>query len=110
MERAARNHLAGQAALGCGHAILHVDGGDVEACSRSERDLDLRGATIAAGGTDIAHALDAVDRFLERNRDGLLDSLGIGANVGSINLDHWGRKAGIHGDGKIGYANGARER
>ena len=60
-------------------------------------------------GADVAHALDAVDRFFQRNGDSLLDRVGVGANIVARHIHLRRRKIGIHGDGQIGNADGSRE-
>ena len=92
-----------------GHAVLHVHGGDVEVVAGLEGDVDLRGAAVGARGADVAHALHAVDRLFQRNGDGLLDGLGVGAHIVGRHRHHRRRQRGIHGHGKIGNADGARE-
>ena len=70
-----------QTALYGGDAILHVDGGDVEIITGLEGDGDGRGAVVRAGGTHVAHALDAVDGLLEDGGDGGLDVLRVRTNI-----------------------------
>ena len=92
----------GQAALDAGHAILHVDGGDVEVVAGLEGDGDRAGAAVGARGADVAHSLDAVDGFFERDGDGLLDGLGVGAHVVSDDADLRRSQVGYIATGRVG--------
>ncbi len=42
---------------------------------------DLAASAVGAGGTDVAHALDAVDRLFQRDGYGLLYRLGVGSHI-----------------------------
>ncbi len=80
---AGRADLGGHAAERLIDAILHVDGGDVLIARHVEGDRDRRDAAVRAGGGHVEHALDAVDRLLERRRDRRLDFLRVGARCRS---------------------------
>ena len=67
------------------------------------------GAAVGARRADVAHALDAVDGFFQRNGDGLLHRVGVGAHVVAADRYLRRRQRGIHGDGKVGNAHGAGE-
>src|SRR5206468_12257488 len=99
----------GEAALHAGDAVLHVDGGDVEVVAGLEGDRDHAGAVVGAGGAHVAHALDAVDGFFQRNGDGLLHGFGVGAYVVSDDADLGRRKLGVEGDGEGRNAHRTRE-
>ena len=47
--------LGRQPALAAEHAVLHVDGGDVEVVAGIERDGDAGWCRRCAGGLDVAH-------------------------------------------------------
>jgi hypothetical protein len=106
---AGRVDRRGQPALHAGHAILHVHGGDVEVVAGGEGGCDRAGSAVGAGGTDVAHSLDAVDGLFKRNGDGLLDRVGIGAHVVAGHRHLRRRQGGIHGHGKVGNAHGSRK-
>ena len=48
------------------HAILHVDGRDVQVIARAKRHIDGAGAVVRARRGDVMHSLDAVDLLLQR--------------------------------------------
>ncbi len=92
-------HRRGQPALHAGHAILHVHGGNVEVVASLEGGGDGAGAAVGAGGTDVAHSLDAVDGLFKGNGDGFFNGIGIGANIVAVHANHRRRRrVGIHGD------------
>ena len=73
--------LVRQPPFGLRDAVLDVDGGDVEISRDLERDGDRARAVVAARRGHVLHALDAVDRLLERNRHPGLDRLRVRAVV-----------------------------
>ena len=79
-------HRRRQPSLRGGHAVLHVDRGDVEIVAGLEGDGDGRGAVVRRGRRHVAHALDAVDRLLEDDGHRRLDVLRVRANV--VAADH----------------------
>ena len=62
------------------HQVLHVCCGDVEIRLQRKRARDRRSA-LRALGTDVAQALDRIDRLLERRRDLRFDGLRRRADV-----------------------------
>src|SRR5262249_26388371 len=74
-------HLVGQAPQDLRHAVLHVDGGEVDVALEVERHGDGARAVVAAGGLDVAHPLDAVDALLEGRGDRRLDHLRVRARI-----------------------------
>ena len=53
----------------CGHAVLHVNGRDIQIVSRAEGYVDAAGAVVGTGRSDVMHTLDAIDLLLKRNCD-----------------------------------------
>ena len=96
-----------QPALDAGHAVLHVNSGDVQVVAGLEGCSYRAGAAIGARRTDVAHSLDAVDRLFQRNGDRLLDRVGVGAHVVAIHLHLGRRQRGVHGDREGGNADRA---
>ena len=66
-------------------------------------------AAVGARRADVAHPLHAVDRFFQRNGNGFLHRLRVGADIVGVHFHHRRRQRGIHGHGKIGNADGARQ-
>ena len=66
---AGRAHLGRQAAERLVDAVLHVDLRQVLIARDVEGDGDRRDAAVGARRGHVEHALDAVDRLLERRRD-----------------------------------------
>ena len=98
----------GQPALHAGDAVLHVDGGDVEVVAGLEGDRDHAGAVVGAGGAHVAHALDAVDGFFQRDGDGLLHRLGVGADIVGDDANLRRRELRVERDGEGGNAHRSR--
>ena len=67
------------------HAVLNVDGGDIERIADVEGDGDRRRAVVRAGRGQVGHALDAVDLLFERRRHRVGDDLR--ARAGIIGAD-----------------------
>ena len=63
------------------HAVLHVDRRQVHVARDVEGHGDLRHAGVGARRGHVEHALDAVDRLLERRGDRRFDGLGVGPRV-----------------------------
>ncbi len=74
-------HFGRHAAERLVDAVLHVDGGEVLVAIDVERHRDRRKAAVGARRGHVGHALDAVDRLLERRGHGALDRLRVGAGV-----------------------------
>ncbi len=87
------------------HAVLHVDRGDLDVARRLERDRDGRGAVVAARRGHVAHALDAVQLLLERDRHRALDDVRARADVGAGDGDL--RRSKIEGTARS-VATGSR--
>ena len=100
---------AGRRPGDAGDAVLHVDSGDIEAVAGLEGGGDLAGSVIGAGGADVAHALHAVDGFFQRNGDGFLNRVGIGAHIIADHINLGRRQRGIHRNGEIGDADCSRQ-
>ena len=73
--------LVGQASHHALHAVLHIDGGQVERPGQLEGDVDGAAAVVAAGGGHVAHALHAVDGLFQDGGDGRFDRGGVCAGV-----------------------------
>ena len=63
------------------HAVLDVDGSDIERIADIEGDGDGRRAVVRARRGHVGHALDAVDLLLERRRHRIGDDLRAGAGI-----------------------------
>ena len=61
-------HRVGQPAQRLAHAVLHVDGRQVDVAGNVKRHGNLAGAVVAAGGRDVLHSRNAVDGLFQRNR------------------------------------------
>ena len=92
--------LLRQAALRGGHAVLHVHRRDIQVVAGAEGDVDVAGAVVRAGRSDVVHALDAVDLLLQRNGDRGLDHLRVRAHVVAADGHLRRRKIGIKGNGQ----------
>ena len=78
-----------QAAKGLVDAILDIDGGQVYVAGHVESYGNLAAAVIAAGGTDVLHALHAVDGLFQRDSDGGFDGLRVCPDVAAGNYHLW---------------------
>ncbi len=78
---AGRPHLGRHASDRLVDAILDVDRGEIDVTGHVEGDVDLADAGVRARRGHVEHALDAVNRLLERCRDCGFDRLGVGAGV-----------------------------
>ena len=78
---ARRAHFRGQAAERLVDAVLHVDRRDILVARDVERHGDRADAAVGARRGHVEHALDAVDRLLERRGDRRLDLLRVRAGV-----------------------------
>ena len=103
-------HLLRELRLGDLHAVLDVDGGDVQVVADLERDRGAHAAVVRAVRGHVHHALDAVDLLLDRDGDGALDHLRARAGVAGRDL-HGGRgdRRKLR-DREQRNADGARER
>ncbi len=63
------------------HAVLHIDGGQVERPGQLEGDVDGAAAIVAAGGGHVAHVLHAVDGLFQNGGHRGFDRGGICAGV-----------------------------
>jgi len=79
---------------GLGHAVLHIDRGDVGIGADLEGDVEPVIAGIGAVGGHVDHVVDAVDLRLDRGGDGVFDRFGIGAGIGGRDVDDRGRDLG----------------
>ena len=84
----------GSRPFGLRDAVLDVDRGDVEVAREIEGDRDRRRPVVAARRRHVLHALDAVDRLLERVGDRGLDRLGVRAVVERRHQDARRRQLG----------------
>ncbi len=98
-----------QAALRRRHAVLHVDGGNVQVVPGAESYVDGAGAVVRTGRGDVVHSLDAVDLLLQRNRDRGLDHLRVRAHVVAADRNLRRRQIGIQRDRQAGNGNCARQ-
>ncbi len=74
-----------QAAKGLIDAILDIDGGQVYVTGHVESNGNLAAAVIATGGTDVLHALNAVDGLFQRDGDGGFDGLRVCTDIAAGN-------------------------
>src|SRR5205807_2969798 len=58
-----------QPSLRTGHAVLHIDGCDVQVVSSAESYIDAACAVVRAGRGNVVHALNAIDLLLNRSGD-----------------------------------------
>ena len=102
-------HLGRHAAERLVDAVLHVDGGEILIAIDVERHRDGGEAAVGARRGDVAHALDAVDRLLERRGHGALDGLRVGAGVERRHGHRRRRQLGIARDRQRRNRHRARE-
>src|SRR5260370_42020012 len=62
-------YLGGQPALHVGHAILNINGRDVNVAANVEYGADTAGAVVPAAGGDVLQSFDSVDLLLHRRSD-----------------------------------------
>ena len=101
--------FVGKTAEGLVDAVLDVNGSEVDVAGYIKGDRDLAAAVISAGGGDVFHTLHAVDGLLERNGDGGLDGLGVGADIAAGDDDLGRSKIWELRDGQSGDGNRAAE-
>ena len=69
------------------HAIVDVDRGEVRVGANRERHGHRQRAVARARRAQVKHAVDAIDRLVQRCRNGLRDGLGIGPRVERLYVD-----------------------
>ena len=93
-----------QARLGLLHAVVDVERRLVDVGADVEGHLDLTRAVRRRGRGHVEHALDAVDRVLDRRGDGLLDDLRRGARIEAVTVTTGGAISGYCAIGRFRIA------
>jgi hypothetical protein len=104
-----RANVGGQTADGLIDAILHVDRRQVVIATDIEGRGDRRDTAVGARRRHVHHALDAVDRLLERRGDRAFNGLRVRARVKGGHRDRRRRELRIPRNRQVGNGNGARE-
>ena len=92
-------HFDGQTSKRLVHAVLNVDLRQVLIARDVERDVDRRNTVVGARRGHVEHALDAIDRLLERRRDRGFNLLGVGTRVERRDVDLRRRQRRVLRDG-----------
>ena len=99
----------GQASQGGVDPVLDVHGSEVGVAGEIEGRRDLAEAIVAAGGSDVLHALGAVDLLLERRGDRRFHRLRAGPGIDAGDADLRRREIGELRDGQCGNDDRARQ-
>ena len=103
------SHFFRQSRLGLLDAVVDVERSLVDVGTDLEGDLDFQNAVGGGGRRHVHHVLDAVDRVLQRRRDGLLQHSRRRARIDRTHRHHRRRDLRILGDRQYAHRQQAGE-
>ena len=108
-------HFLGQPRLDAAQPVLDVDLSEVDVGAALEGDGDRRRAVRGRRRAHVEEIVDAVHLLLDDRGDVLLERRGVGAGVGDVDGDRWGRdrrilldRKRLHGE-QAGQRDGQRD-